>query len=129
MTAMRRRGRLEAEAQLAVAAVTSLALAACAVGPNYQRPEATTVPAAYANPSEEWKVATPRDHVPKGSWWKVFADAELDLLEADAATANQELKAAAARFEQARAVTDVARSVDLGGAQPLEITLPPYPDG
>jgi len=109
MTAMRRRGRLEAEAQLAVAAVASLTLA-CAVGPNYQRPETTTVPATYANPSGEWKVATPRDHVPKGSWWKVFADAELDLLEADAATANQELKAAAARFEQARAATDVARS-------------------
>jgi multidrug efflux system outer membrane protein len=86
-------------------------LSGCAVGPNYQRPEATTIPEAYTGPSGEWKIATPRAHLPRGNWWEIFGDPELDQLEADAAAANQDLKAAAARFEQARAVADVARSV------------------
>lgn len=99
-------------AMLCGLALASLALAAgCAVGPNYQRPSAvTTMPATYAGAVSGWKTATPRAHLPKGAWWEVFGDAELNRLEAEAATANQDLKAAAARFAQARAAADVARS-------------------
>jgi multidrug efflux system outer membrane protein len=86
------------------------ALAGCAVGPNYERPEATAIPAAYTGVSDEWKIAAPQAHLPKGNWWDIFGDPELNRLEADAAAANQDLKAAAARFNQARAVADVARS-------------------
>ena len=86
-------------------------LAGCAVGPDYKRPEATaTMPPTYAGATNEWKVAEPQAHLPKRDWWKVFGDAELNRLEADAATANQELKAAVAGFDQARALADVARS-------------------
>jgi multidrug efflux system outer membrane protein len=85
-------------------------LAGCVVGPNYRRPEATTIPAAYAGASGEWKLAAPSDHLPKGNWWEMFGDPELNRLEADVLSANQELRAAAFRFEQARAVVDVARS-------------------
>ena len=87
-----------------------MVLSGCAVGPDYQRPEATTIPAAYTGVSDEWKIAVPQAHLPKGNWWEMFDDAELNRLEAEAAAANQDLKAAAARFEQARAVVDVARS-------------------
>jgi len=85
-------------------------LSGCAVGPTYQRPEVTSIPEAYTGPSGEWKIAVPQAHLPRGNWWEIFGDLELDQLEADAAAANQDLKAAAARFEQARAVADVARS-------------------
>ena len=94
-----------------IAAVLMLmVLFGCAVGPNYRRPEATTIPETYAGPSGDWKIAAPRAHLPRGNWWEMFGDPELNQLEADAAAANQDLKAAVARFEQARALADVARS-------------------
>ena len=88
----------------------AMVLAGCAVGPDYQRPEATTIPPAYTGVSDEWKIAAPQAHLPKGNWWEIFGDPELNHLEAEAAEANQDLKAAYARFNQARAVADVARS-------------------
>jgi multidrug efflux system outer membrane protein len=85
-------------------------MAGCAVGPEYHRPEATTIPAAYTGVSKEWKVAVPQSHLPKGNWWEIFDDPELNRLETEAGEANQDLKGAVARFEQARAQADVARS-------------------
>jgi multidrug efflux system outer membrane protein len=107
-----RYSRLEVRATLLwFASVTLMLLAGCAVGPNYQRPAAVaTMPAAYAGANIEWKVATPQAHLPKGAWWEIFDDAELNRLEQQAAVANQELQAAVARFAQARASADVARS-------------------
>lgn len=87
-------------------------LSGCAVGPDYKRPEATaTMPDAYAAVTNGWKIAEPQAHLPKGKWWEVFGDEELNGLETQAATANQELKAAVAGFDQARAVADVTRSL------------------
>ncbi|MFH0994916.1 MAG: efflux transporter outer membrane subunit [Pseudomonadota bacterium] len=108
--------RFRAPVRQIAAALALMVLSGCAVGPNYQRPEATTIPEAYTSveaytgPSGEWKIATPQAHLPRGNWWEISGDPELNLLEAEAAEANQDLKAAAARFEQARAVADVARS-------------------
>jgi len=68
------------------------------------------MPDAYAGASNEWKTATPQAHLPKGAWWEIFGDDELNRLEAMAAGANQQLQAAVARFAQARALADVARS-------------------
>lgn len=84
-----------------------LALGGCAVGPDYSRPP-MPVPEAYAA-TNIWKIAEPRANLPKGNWWEVFNDAELNQLEIDAANANQQLKAAVAAFEQARAFVDVQR--------------------
>lgn len=88
---------------------TSL-LGGCLVGPDYKRPEATRIPPAYAGATNGWKVSEPRAHIPKGSWWEMFQDPELNRLETEAAAANQQLKAAFARLEQARAITDVTRA-------------------
>jgi multidrug efflux system outer membrane protein len=90
--------------------VALMLLAGCAVGPDYKRPEATTIPAAYANATNGWKVAQPQGQLPKGNWWEVFSDPELNALELQVDAANQELKAAVARFEEARATMDVTRS-------------------
>ena len=85
-------------------------LAGCAaVGPDYKRPEAE-IPAAYAGAKSGWKVAQPQGQLPKGSWWEIFGDPNLSDLEARAADANQQLKAAVDRFTQARASMDVVRA-------------------
>ncbi|MBN2505199.1 MAG: efflux transporter outer membrane subunit [Verrucomicrobia bacterium] len=86
-------------------------LTGCAVGPDYTRPVAVTaMPDTFRGATQDWKIATPQAHLPKGAWWEVFEDPALNRLESQAAEANQELKAAAARFAQARAAVDVARS-------------------
>jgi outer membrane protein, multidrug efflux system len=82
----------------------------CAVGPDYQRPDATTIPDVFVGPGNDWKIAAPQAHLPRGNWWEIFGDAELNQLEADAMAANQDLKAAVSRFAQARAVANVAES-------------------
>jgi len=53
-----------------------------------------------------WKEGQPLDNVPKGSWWEVFDDADLNELEAQALGANQELKAAVARADTELATTE-----------------------
>ena len=46
-----------------------------------------------------WKIAEPSADLPRGEWWQVFNDAELNRLETLALTNNQNLAAAVARFE------------------------------
>ncbi|MFH0728615.1 MAG: efflux transporter outer membrane subunit [Pseudomonadota bacterium] len=91
-------------------ALVMMLVSGCAVGPDYQRPEATVIPEAYVGPGLDWKIAAPGAHLPKGNWWEIFGDPELDQLEADAMIANQELKVAVSRFAQARALANVAES-------------------
>ena len=73
----------------------------CTVGPKYQRATAP-VPAKWDVP-EPWREGAPKDSVPKGEWWSVFRDEDLSALEKQALDANQTIKIAAARLEQARA--------------------------
>ena len=88
-----------------------LVLAGCAVGPDYKRPATTTAPTEYkAEALGSWKQGQPLDNVPKGTWWAIFGDTNLNSLEAQALSANHELKAAMARVDQSRAVARVARS-------------------
>jgi multidrug efflux pump len=80
------------------------------VGPDYAAPT-NVVPAQYKGTAEgQWKTGQPLDQVPKGSWWTLFHDEELNTLETQAGRADQELKAAVARVNQARAEARVARS-------------------
>jgi multidrug efflux system outer membrane protein len=82
-----------------------------AVGPDYKRPDAA-MPSTYRDADDRgsWKVGTPNDAVARGEWWKLFADPALDALETQALASNQDLRASAARVEQARAAAGVARS-------------------
>jgi NodT family efflux transporter outer membrane factor (OMF) lipoprotein len=75
--------------------------AGCTVGPKYQRATAP-VPAKW-DASEPWRESAPKDGVAKGEWWSVFHDDELSAFEKQALEANQTIKVAAARLEQARA--------------------------
>lgn len=76
----------------------------CKTGPDYERPEVE------APEDWRWKTADPRDHVPKGEWWRVYQDPRLDELEAAAMECNQDLQAALARVEQARATARISQA-------------------
>jgi NodT family efflux transporter outer membrane factor (OMF) lipoprotein len=89
-----------------LAAALPLALAACAVGPDYQRPGAE-LPAAWTT-EKPWRTGAPADAAERGNWWEVFGDARLDALEADAVAHNQTLLVAGERLAQARAQASVA---------------------
>jgi outer membrane protein, multidrug efflux system len=84
--------------------------AACTVGPNYQRPKAEVPPAFKEVPPPGWKEAQPGDEISKGNWWVVFGDPVLDGLEQQAASANQSVKAAVERVDEARALARVTQA-------------------
>jgi len=80
------------------------------VGPDYKQPT-NSLPANYkALELGAWKEGRPLDNLAKGNWWEIFGDSGLEELESQALSANQELKAAVARVDQARATARVARS-------------------
>ncbi len=83
-----------------------LALAGCAVGPDYKPPGTEDITPA----SWRWQTAAPRDDAPRGAWWKVFRDNELNRLETLSLQASPTLQAAAARVDQARAAARISRS-------------------
>ena len=80
----------------------------CTVGPGYKRP-AAAVPDAWKG-AGPWQTAAPKDAIPKGAWWQIFHDAELDRLEHELLRANQSLAAAEDRLSQARSQARIASS-------------------
>lgn len=101
-----------------LASMLLLVLAGCSVGPAYHRPSVDTpneFKEAFLSPQEaqRWKAAQPSDAVARGNWWTIFSDADLDALEEQALAANQDLKAAAARVKQARALQRGTQAVQL----------------
>ena len=91
---------------LALGMVASGLLAGCVVGPNYHRPP-VQAPAAYKTEGP-WRVAAPKDSIPKGAWWEIFNDDELNDYEQQLLQANQSLAAAKDRLSEARALARVA---------------------
>ena len=80
------------------------------IGPDYKQPS-NSIPVNYkAVELGNWKKGRPLDNVPKGNWWEIFSDTNLNALESQALQANQQLKAAVARVDQARSTARVARS-------------------
>ncbi len=88
-----------------------LALASgCTVGPRYSRPAAPAPAPDAWKTQPPWQQAAPKDAIPKGEWWKVFNDPELNGLEQQLLQSNQSLLAARDRLEQARSLARVATS-------------------
>jgi NodT family efflux transporter outer membrane factor (OMF) lipoprotein len=83
-------------------------LAGCAVGPDYERPEA---PASAAYKEEiGWKVAEPRDETSRGNWWEIFGDPQLSALMGRIGISNQNVLLAEAQLRQAQALTAQSRA-------------------
>jgi NodT family efflux transporter outer membrane factor (OMF) lipoprotein len=83
-------------------AIAAMQLTGCVVGPTYHQP-VVQAPPAYKEIGD-WKPAQPNDQSLGGSWWMIFQDQQLNALEEQVNVSNQNLKAAAAQYQQARAV-------------------------
>ena len=83
-------------------------LTGCAVGPDYSR-EPAPVPTTYKE-LKGWKRATPSDDLARGNWWAPFRDSRLDALLREVEISNQTVAAAAATYEQSRAIITQAQS-------------------
>jgi NodT family efflux transporter outer membrane factor (OMF) lipoprotein len=88
--------------------LAGLALAACTVGPNFEKPKpevpqgwSSTIPEGLPSRVDTLNVA-------EAAWWKSFNDPELTVLIGRAAAANLDLKQAALRIAEARAQRDAA---------------------
>jgi multidrug efflux system outer membrane protein len=85
------------------ALLVSLALAGCAVGPDYHRPEVAT-PAA-------WRLESAQaDEISNVGWWEQFQDPVLTALVREVVANNKDLKIATANVEQAFAQYGITRS-------------------
>jgi NodT family efflux transporter outer membrane factor (OMF) lipoprotein len=101
-------GRSILQSSLLVAAF--LLLAACAsVGPDYVRPDIST-PAQYKAVSGTWKSAQPGDTLPRGKWWELFGDPQLNALAERVDGGNQSIRQAEAQYAQARAALRQAQA-------------------
>jgi NodT family efflux transporter outer membrane factor (OMF) lipoprotein len=81
----------------------ALLLAACQVGPDYQKPEQALAP--YHTEVAKTETAPPLDR-----WWTGFHDPELAAIVDRALTQNLDLAASLARVQQARAVAQLTGS-------------------
>ncbi len=96
-------------------AAAGMLLAGCIVGPKYTTPSAPAVPAykelGASNVVEgSWKPAQPADRAARGKWWEGFHDPELNQLEDQLNISNQNIIAAAANVQAARAMIRQARA-------------------
>ena len=105
-----------------IALMATTILSACSLAPDAKTPD-TNLPGGFKQEDVskgEWKPAVSLEKQDRGQWWKIFGDAGLDELEKQAIEANQSLKAASARVEQARSLVRANAStflpdVDIGG--------------
>ena len=104
--------------RLLPAGLTLLLLDGCMVGPTYVKPDAATPSTFKEKPPASydagiWAMARPDDSRLRTNWWELFGDPQLNALEAQVDTANEDLKSADARFRQARALVGIAKAAEL----------------
>jgi hypothetical protein len=80
------------------------------VGPDYTKPAVPMTP-AYKEP-DGCKTVQPSDHLPRGRWWTISRDPDLDALEEQIGAANQNLRIAEARLRQAGALVRFCAAYD-----------------
>jgi multidrug efflux system outer membrane protein len=86
------------------AAIAVIGISGCALGPGYRRPALQTTDAFRGQAMAE------SASIADLPWWQVFQDPALGGLVRDALERNLDLRAAAARVEQARYLAAIARS-------------------
>ena len=95
-----------------MAAAASLALAACAVGPNYQKPDLKLTATYQAAPAAVAGEAAPLD-----AWWRGFGDPELVRVVERAGAQNLDIEQAGDRVLQSRALARAAGAALLPKAE------------
>lgn len=86
-----------------------LSLAGCTLGPNYKQPNIMP-PAAFREEASHWKLAKPRDHYPRGMWWEIYNDIQLNALVQQISVSNQTIRSSEAQYRQALALLGAARA-------------------
>lgn len=91
-------------------------LSACAVGPDYQRPQTAEI--AQYKEAAGWTQANPSDALARGAWWELYGDQQLNGLIERLNSSNQTVAQSEAQYRQAQALVRSARgafypSVDL----------------
>jgi multidrug efflux system outer membrane protein len=94
---------------VAIGLAMLLSFSGCAVGPKYQRPSAP-VPTQFKESIAPATQAAGTPPIAYNNWWLVFNDLTLDELESEADSANQDIRIAVARVDQAEAAARYARS-------------------
>ncbi len=122
--------------RLTLSSLSALLLAACTVGPDYQRPQIEL--------PQTWRSggALPASEKPEAlanlAWWTQLGDPVLDAMVAEALASNHDLKTAAARIDEAAGLLGSTRAqlfpqvgASLGGsrAQASESGSTPIPAG
>jgi NodT family efflux transporter outer membrane factor (OMF) lipoprotein len=97
-------------ATLSAIAGSMLFLSGCLVGPKYVQPTVPPPPPAYKEMPSNWSHASPQDQLPKGKWWEIYSDQQLNSLEEMIAVSNQNLKVAYQEYMSARDLVRQARS-------------------
>ena len=87
-----------------IACVISLLLWACAMGPNFRRPEVKS-PDTWRNTAE-----TGTDSALNLKWWEIFGDETLNALIQEALANNKDVLIAASRVDESRANLGMERS-------------------
>jgi len=92
-----------------LAAAMTLALAACAVGPNYHQPK-MALPAQYAHqPEPDSSVSTVLPDPADVEFWRSFGDPQLSALVSQALDANKDLRVSLAHYDSANALLREAK--------------------
>ena len=109
----------------------AVVLGGCAMGPDYHRPD-VQLPAAFPDAAADTASAV------QPEWWKLYGDATLDTLVADALAKNNDARIAAAQVEEAEALMRQADAsyfpeIDLGAtgsrSRVSNVTAVPNPAG
>lgn len=87
----------------------SLSLIGCTLGPDYKRPNVIP-PTTYREEANHWKLAKPRDHYPRGMWWEIYDDIQLNALVQQISISNQNIRSSEAQYRQALSLLDAARA-------------------
>lgn len=90
--------------------VASLVASGCAnLAPPYEVPAVDT-PVAFKEGKGAWVQAAPADTLERGPWWQLFDDPVLNGLAGQVDVSNQNIAAAVAAYDQARAITREERA-------------------
>jgi NodT family efflux transporter outer membrane factor (OMF) lipoprotein len=92
-------------------ALLAALMSGCMVGPDYQRPAAPI--SATFKEAAGWKAASPQDAQPKGDWWALYQDPQLNALVAQVQLNNQNVAQYAAQYRQALALVRQSRAEEL----------------
>ena len=75
---------------------------------SFQRAD-VEIPPAFKE-TGDWKIADPKDSVPRGRWWVVFSDPALDPIAQQIDISNQSLREAEARYRASQSSLQAARA-------------------